>query len=78
MQGQAALQDVEDLVLAPVDEQRRHVAPATLQLDDGDRPAALLAADANACEVVDEPDRVCGDGGAHGSSSFGQRSDSES
>ena len=68
MHRHPALEHVKRFVLAPVDMQRRHVAPPALQLDDRELPAALLAADGYASEVVDEPDRLGGD--ARSTSSF--------
>lgn len=58
VQRQATVQHVERFVVTVVHVQRRHVAAAPRQLDDGQRASARLAVDVHAGQVVDEPDRL--------------------
>jgi hypothetical protein len=55
---QPALDDVEDLVLAPVDVERGHVPLRPDAVDDGVGAVCLLAVDQDAGDGVDEPERL--------------------
>jgi hypothetical protein len=57
-QREPALEHIEDLVVATVDVQRRHVAAPPALVEERERPAAGVPVDVDADEVVDEPERL--------------------